>query len=118
MLQSCHPANLVFNPKTGGCTWSWDSAVKHLCSSVTTEAPNNLKESGLVFPGQFNRDPRERTEGPNNLRGPGFVFPGKFNRDPREKDRIDDLCPSDFSGLAPYPYDCKKFVNCWKGNGN
>ena len=27
----------------------------------------------------------------------------------------EELCPSDFSGLSPHPYDCTKFVNCWKG---
>lgn len=26
------------------------------------------------------------------------------------------LCPSEYSGLRPVPYDCTKFVNCWKGH--
>ena len=26
------------------------------------------------------------------------------------------LCPSSFTGLQPYPQDCKKFANCWKGH--
>lgn len=25
-------------------------------------------------------------------------------------------CPSDFSGTLPHPYDCSKFLNCWKGD--
>ena len=25
------------------------------------------------------------------------------------------LCPSDFSGVVAYPFDCNKFANCWKG---
>ena len=25
------------------------------------------------------------------------------------------LCPGEFSGLRPVPYDCTKFANCWKG---
>ncbi|XP_055909657.1 uncharacterized protein LOC129944326 [Eupeodes corollae] len=24
-------------------------------------------------------------------------------------------CPSGYTGLLPYPYDCRRFVNCWKG---
>ena len=26
------------------------------------------------------------------------------------------LCPSGFTGLKSYPFDCSKFVNCWKGS--
>lgn len=25
------------------------------------------------------------------------------------------LCPGDYTGLRPVPYDCTKFANCWKG---
>ena len=25
------------------------------------------------------------------------------------------LCPNDYSGLQPFPADCGRFVNCWKG---
>ena len=25
------------------------------------------------------------------------------------------LCPNDYSGPQPYPQDCSKFANCWKG---
>ena len=30
-------------------------------------------------------------------------------------DTIDDSCPSDYSGISAFPYDCTKFLNCWKG---
>ena len=29
--------------------------------------------------------------------------------------RSTPLCPVDYSGLQPYPSDCTKFTNCWKG---
>lgn len=24
-------------------------------------------------------------------------------------------CPSGYTGVLPYPYDCRRFLNCWKG---
>ena len=33
----------------------------------------------------------------------------------REKSK--SICPGDYSGLVPHPYDCTKFANCWKGAG-
>ena len=34
---------------------------------------------------------------------------------PYEQKSEEELCPSDYSGLSSHPFDCKKFVNCWKG---
>lgn len=30
-------------------------------------------------------------------------------------DKYYDGCPSGYTGLLPYPYDCMSFVNCWNG---
>ena len=35
--------------------------------------------------------------------------------DTNDQNENEELCPSDYSGLTSYPYNCKKFVNCWKG---
>ena len=93
-MQSCHPSNLVFNPVTRVCTWSTDPAVKDRCNVTPTQTP--------PFPSSYQRPTTSNK----------FINEGKNQV---LKPQEDDLCPSDYSGLSPYPYDCKKFVNCWKG---
>ena len=34
ILQSCHPSNLVFNPRTGQCDWGYKPAMKALCDQA------------------------------------------------------------------------------------
>ena len=34
ILQSCHPANLVFNPATSQCDWGYKPAMKALCDQA------------------------------------------------------------------------------------
>ena len=98
ILQTCHPSNLVFNPKTGACTWPSDPDVQNACNHSGPRA--DLEESAVIFPGQLSY---------NN--GDTLVAENTSSHEDLEK----YLCPSDYSGLLPFPYDCKKFVNCWKG---
>ena len=38
ILQTCHPANLVFDPVSGRCKWSWESGMAERCQSVRSPA--------------------------------------------------------------------------------
>lgn len=35
----------------------------------------------------------------------------------KPRNKKDGLCPSGATGQFPYPDECNKFVNCWKGRG-
>lgn len=37
---------------------------------------------------------------------------------PTTKTDTTNLCPSDYTGLMPVPWDCNKFANCWKGQAH
>ena len=39
LLQTCHPANLVFDPVSGRCKWSWEPGMAERCQSVRRPAP-------------------------------------------------------------------------------
>ena len=96
LVQSCHPSSLVFNPKTRVCTWEWDPAVKDLCNlEQSPSLDNDIDGSG-------NGDEYSNENTSSKLAA-------------EQDEEKEELCPSDYSGLTSYPYNCKKFVECWKG---
>ena len=87
---------MVFNPQTRVCTWPWDLAVKDRCNIVPPpQEDNDIDASG----------DRDEYSSDNIV----------FKPDIEQYEGKEDLCPSDYTGLTLYPYNCKKFVNCWKG---
>ena len=86
----------MFNPQTRACTWDWDPAVKDRC---------NVRSA--VLPQNNNADANTRDQ----IYANDFTSLKPTSYDQKEE----ELCPSDYSGLSSHPYDCKKFVNCWKG---
>ena len=86
----------MFNPQTRVCTWEWDPAIKGLC---------NLEQS-----------PTQENDIDGSGNGEEYSSENVSSKLAVEQDENkEELCPSDYSGLTSYPYNCKKFVECWKG---
>ena len=96
VVQSCHPSSLVFNPQTRVCTWEWDPAVKDLCKKEQSPPQDNEMD------GSGNGEEYSNENISSKLAA-------------EQDEEKEELCPSDYSGLTSYPYNCKKFVECWKG---
>ena len=71
--------------------------MKDRCNVRTTSSPQNSKAQSN------NRD---------QIYANAFL---SLKPTPYEQKSEEELCPSDYSGLSSHPFDCKKFVNCWKG---
>ncbi|XP_036221756.2 uncharacterized protein teq isoform X3 [Bactrocera oleae] len=87
-IQSCGPGT-VFNPETLEC----DRPDKVVCGSALTNGEHREQQS---------------TPQHNKYRAGRLID--------ANTDSVKSLCPNGFSGLAPHPTDCTKFLNCANGN--
>ncbi|XP_011183617.1 uncharacterized protein LOC105212916 isoform X6 [Zeugodacus cucurbitae] len=91
-IQSCGPGT-VFNPETLEC----DRPDKVVCGGSHTNGERREQQTTLQSATQQNK-----------YRA-GRLIDGST-------DSVQSLCPNGFSGLAPHPTDCTKFLNCANGN--
>ncbi|XP_049313217.1 uncharacterized protein LOC105232808 isoform X4 [Bactrocera dorsalis] len=91
-IQSCGPGT-VFNPETLEC----DRPDKVVCGGALTNGERREQQATLHSAPQQNKYRAGRLIDAST-------------------DSVRDLCPNGFSGLAPHPNDCTKFLNCANGN--
>ncbi|XP_039962936.1 uncharacterized protein LOC120776390 isoform X3 [Bactrocera tryoni] len=91
-IQSCGPGT-VFNPETLEC----DRPDKVVCGTALTNGERREQQITLHNAPQHNKNRVGRLIDAST-------------------DSVRDLCPNGFSGLAPHPNDCTKFLNCANGN--
>jgi len=141
LVRPCHPSNLVFDESSGQCTWPNNRAVTGLCQDSGRTSGNPERPRG---PYRTNGNPggSYRTNGnaggshrhygnevisqknvttitetslesyksTGNASRPLVAAHRSYRRFPSSA-----LCPGDLSGPMPFPPDCTKFANCWKG---